>query len=234
MPRSISRFTPLLVVALAVLFPRPAAADMIIGNSGTVNSGTFAADAAPAIKSSYVAAGFTINAGSTYTFSEAIAYGIAISGPPAVSGTTYATGSLWMGTGSGPATFVENLSTALVSGQTYTFADTTGATLVGGETYWLVVTGTRQQLYWYASTATSTGSGATYAAAGQGLLTGSSSSPSISSYGAGSGLPAGFEIDGSLMTPSVVPEPASLTLFALGLAGTAAAAIRRRLRGRAA
>jgi hypothetical protein len=231
------RIVPISLLALVVLcvtMSRPASADMIISNSGTVDtSGTLAADATPAIKSSYVAAGFTINAGSNYTFSDAIAYGIMNAGPPAGSGTIYAAGSLWMGTGSGPTTFVENLTTASVSGTTYTFDDTSGATLIGGETYWLIITTTKQQLRWIASTAPTTGPGASYVAAGQGLLTGSASSPSISSYSAGPGGVAGFEIDGTLVT-SAVPEPASLTLFALGLAGTAASAIRRRLRGRAA
>ena len=216
MPRSMSSFTPLLVVALAVLFSRPAAAGLIIGMNGSVNSsGTDAASMNSGSRNGYVAAGFTMrNAGSTYSFSDAIAYGIASTGP-GTGGTTYSTGSLWMGTGSGPMTFVENLSTASVSGTTYTFNDTTGATLIGGDTYWLVVTGIRQQLAWYTSTATSTGPGATYVAAGEGLLTGSASSPSISSYGAGPGGVAGFEIDGTLQSVSV-PEPSSLILLGSG------------------
>jgi hypothetical protein len=203
---------------------------LIIGNGGTVNTSTLAVDGTTATSSSYIAAGFAINAGSTYAFSNAIAYGISISGAPVMTGgggTTYATGSLWMGTGSGPATFVENLSTASVSGTTYTFNDTSGATLIGGDTYWLVLTSTKKTFSWYTSTATPTGPGATYVAVGKGLLTGSGSSPSISNYSASPGGVAGFEIDG---TPaSSVPEPSTLTLFALGAAVTAAV-IRRRAR----
>jgi hypothetical protein len=214
------RIVPTSLLALAALLCaamlRPASADMIIDNSGTINTGTRAADASPAGNSSYLAAGFTINAGSKYTLTDAIAYGINSSGPPAGSSggmTVYATGSLWMGSGSGPMTFVENLTTS-VNGTTYTFDDTTGASLIGGETYWLVITGTKKTLIWYTSTATSTGPGATYTGVGQGFLTGSASSPSISSFSADNSGVAGFEIDA---TSASVPEPSSLALC--GLAG---------------
>jgi len=203
----------LLAVALGTAFPHTAAADVIISGDGTYNSSLApdAANAEPATKSSYVAASFTITPGATYTFSDAIAYGIGLGGPPAGGATTYSTGSLWMGDSGSPATLVENLTTS-INTTTYTFTATSPITLTGGDTFWLVITPTKQQLLWFMTDATPTGPGATYFEAGQGTLTGSASSPSVASYGNGPGGVADFEIDG-IPAGSSTPEPSSLALL---------------------
>jgi len=201
-----------LAVAIGAAFPGSTSADVIISSGGTLSGSTPAADGTPGNNGTYIAAGFTINTGSTYTFSDAIAYGIQNQGAPVSGGSTYSFGSLWLDNSGSPGTLVQNLTTASNSGQTYEFTPTSAITLSGGDTYWIVLTATNKQFKWLSSLSTPTGPGATYDQAGQGILSGSESSPSVASYSAGPGGIAGFEIDGTPAGTST-PEPSSLALL---------------------